>query len=226
MPTPTLMENLHKLSGTKCFTIVDVKEGFLNIPLDHESSMATTMHTSFGRYRWLRLPFGVSSAPEEFQQRLMTALEGLDGLANIADDIHVGDTYAEAELDHDKNLIALMNRAFEKDIRFNLAKLKFKLKEVKFMGDIISADGRKPDPDKVRAIVELRQPHDKAALLHFMMNYLSPFCPNLSATLKPPRSLTHDGVPYLWSSTQEEAFMKAIWATRSLKTSWPRLQLL
>ena len=119
-----------------------------------------------------------------------------------------------------------MNRAFEKDIRFNLAKLKFKLKEVKFMGDIISADGRKPDPDKVRAIVELRQPHDKAALLHFMMNYLSPFCPNLSATLKPPRSLTHDGVPYLWSSTQEEAFMKAIWATRSLKTSWPRLQLL
>ena len=206
---PILMENLHKLSGAKCFTIVDVKEGFLNIPLDHESSMATTMHTSFGRYRWLRLPFGVSSAPEEFQLRLMTALEGLDGLANIADDILVfcvGNTYAEAELDHDKNLIALMNRAVEKDIRLNLAKLKFKLKEVKFMGD-----GKKPDQDKVRAIVDLPQPHDKAALLRFigMMNYLSPFCPNLSATLKPLRSLTHDGVPYLWSSAQEEAFMKA-----------------
>ena len=41
------------------------------------------------------------------------------------------------------------------------------------------------------------------------MNYLSPFCPNLSATLKPLWSLTHDGVPYLWSSPQEEAFVEA-----------------
>ena len=47
----------------------------------------TTMHTSYGRYRWTRLPFGVSSAPEEFQVRLMTALEGLEGTALVADDI-------------------------------------------------------------------------------------------------------------------------------------------
>ena len=59
-------------------------------------------------------------------------------------------------MDHDKNLIALMNRA-----RFNLAKLKFKLKEVTFMGDEISVDSRRPDPDKMHATVELLQPHDK-----------------------------------------------------------------
>ena len=90
---------------------MDVKEGCLNIPLDHDSSMATTMHMSFGRYQWLSLPFGVSSAPKEFQLGLTTALEGLDDLANIADDIlvfGVGDTYAEAELALDKNLVALM----------------------------------------------------------------------------------------------------------------------
>ena len=154
----------------------------------------------------------------------MTALEGLDGLANIADDIlvfGVGDIYTEAELDHDMNSIVLMNRTIEKDIRFNLAKLKFKLKEVKFMGDIISADGRKPDLDRVRDIVELPQPHVEAAPLHFigMVKYLYPFCPNISATLKPLQSLTHDGVPYLWSPAQEEAF------TKVKKTLWPRLRL-
>lgn len=54
---PTLNEQLHKLSAAKCFSLVDVKEGFLHIPLDEESSWMTTMHTSYGRYRWLRLPF-------------------------------------------------------------------------------------------------------------------------------------------------------------------------
>ena len=41
------------------------------------------------------------------------------------------------------------------------------------------------------------------------MNYLSPFCPNLSAILKPLWSLKLDGVPFLWPSAQEEAFMRA-----------------
>ena len=101
---PTLNEQLHKLSAAKCFSLVDVREGFLHIPLDEESSWMTTMHTSYGRYRWLRLPFGIRSAPEEFQMRLSTAFEGLDGIVCIADDILVfgeGQDLAEAEKDHD-----------------------------------------------------------------------------------------------------------------------------
>ena len=83
---PTLNEHLHKLSAAKCFSIADVKDGFLHIPLDEESSWMTTMHTSYGRYRWLCLPFGITSAPEEFQMRLTTAPEGI---ICIADDILV-----------------------------------------------------------------------------------------------------------------------------------------
>ena len=47
---PTLNEQLHKLSSAKCFSLVDVKKGFLYIPLDEESSWMTTMHTSYGKY--------------------------------------------------------------------------------------------------------------------------------------------------------------------------------
>ena len=64
---PTLNEELHRLSAAKCFSLVDVKEGFLHIPLDDKSSWMTTIHTSYGRYRWLRLPFGITSALEEFK---------------------------------------------------------------------------------------------------------------------------------------------------------------
>ena len=73
---PTLNEQLHRLAHAKCFSLVDVHDGFLHIPLDEESSHMTTMHTSYGRYHWRRLPFGISSAPEEFQMRLISALVG------------------------------------------------------------------------------------------------------------------------------------------------------
>ena len=67
---PTLNKQLHRLTNAKCFSLVDVRDGFLHVPLDEESSHMTTMHTSYGRYRWRRLPFVISSAPEEFQMRL------------------------------------------------------------------------------------------------------------------------------------------------------------
>ena len=86
---PTLNEELHHLGAAKCFSLVDVKEGFLHIRLDDESSWMTTMHISYGRYRWLRLPFGITNAPEEFQMRLKTALKGLDSVVCIADVILV-----------------------------------------------------------------------------------------------------------------------------------------
>ena len=208
---PTLNEEFHRLSAAKCFSLVNVKEGFLHIPLNDESSWMTTMHTSYGRYRWLRLPFGITSAPEEFQMRLKTALDGLDGIVSIADDILVfgeGNDYAEAGRDHDRRFIALMERCHHKNIKL---KLQFKLKEVKFMGAILTDQGMKPDPNKIAAIIQLPKPQDKPALLRFigMVNYLSPFCENLSSEPQPLRMLTQTAVPFIWSDAQDQAFNKA-----------------
>lgn len=211
---PILNEQLHKLSHAKCFSLLDVREGFLHCPLDEESSYMTTMHTSFGRYRWLRLPFGISSAPEEFQMRLATALEGLGGTVCVADDILVygsGNTIEEASIDHDRRLVALLERCYQRNIRLNMEKLQFKLGEVKFMGHIISGEGMRPDPDKVAAITQMETPRDKAGLLRFigMANYLSPFCDNLSSVIQPLRMLTREGAAFLWSDSQELAFRNA-----------------
>ena len=48
---PTLNEQLHKLDKAKCFSLIDIKDGFFHVPLDERSSLMTTMHTSYGRYR-------------------------------------------------------------------------------------------------------------------------------------------------------------------------------
>ena len=94
-PLPTIDDLLPELSKAQVFSVVDVKNGFWHVPLDDERSKLTTFATPWGRFRWLRMPFGISPAPEEFQCRLNEAIEGLEGVRTIADDIivfGVGDT--------------------------------------------------------------------------------------------------------------------------------------
>ena len=66
----TAGEVSRKLSGKKVFSILDEKDGFWHIELDEPSSYELcTFNSPFGRYRFLRMPFGISSAPEVFQKR-------------------------------------------------------------------------------------------------------------------------------------------------------------
>lgn len=208
---PTLQEHLHLLVNAKCFSLLDVKEGFLHIPLDEASSYLTTMHTSCGHYRWLRLPFRVSSGPEEFQMRLLMALEDLEGIICIVDDILVfgeGSTYVEAESSHDKRLLALLNRCLEKNIKLNAAKFRFKVREVRVLRHIITDVGMRANPDKVAAIRNMPQTNGVQQFLG-MVNYLSPFCNNLNDTVEPLRALTRDNMTFCWASQHAEAYTQA-----------------
>lgn len=110
---PTLDDVLYKLPKARVFILVDACDAFLQCPLDEESSLMTTFWTPWGRKRWLKLPFGMSFAPELYQRKQHKLLAGLSGIEPIADDILVvgcGDTDEETNRAHDTNLIALMDR--------------------------------------------------------------------------------------------------------------------
>ena len=103
-PLPTIEDILPDLSRAKVF---DVKNRLWHIELDDVRSKLTTFNAPFGRYRWLRLIFGLSSAPEEFQRGQHQVVEGLPGVLSIHDDILLygeGDTYEETHRDHDGKL--------------------------------------------------------------------------------------------------------------------------
>ena len=111
----------------KYMTVLDVKEAFQIIPLTLRPSLMTTMYTPWSRYRWTRLPFGISSASEEWQRRIHIVLEGLQ-VISIADDILMpgcGTTDTEARIDHDRNLIAVLERFEQHHVKKNLSKMKF-----------------------------------------------------------------------------------------------------
>ena len=170
----------------------------------------TTFWTPFGRYRWLRMPFGISSAPEEFQRRLHEITAGLAGVEVIADDILIygaGDTDEQASADHDQNLINLLHRAKENNLKFNLKKLKLRQKSVAYMGHLLTSQGLKPDPSKVEAVRKmptLVNVNDVQRFIGFV-NYLSRFLPRLSDLCEPLRRLTDNNAEWKWTKVHDEA---------------------
>lgn len=95
------MEN--RLRKAKVFSVLDAKNGFWLVQLDKELSYLTTFNTPFGRFRWLRLPFGVKTAADEYQRRIHESLQNLNGIEDIVDDLLClgeGDTYESAVQDH------------------------------------------------------------------------------------------------------------------------------
>ena len=125
-PLPSIEDVLPLLSDAKLFTVLDARNGFWHVQLDTDSSYLTTFRTPWSRYRWLRMPFEITSAPEEFQRRMDITLWGLDGTKAIADDILVfgtGSTQGEAEKSHDERLTAVLERCRQKGVRLNKDKM-------------------------------------------------------------------------------------------------------
>ena len=217
---PTIDDVLPKLANAKVFSTVDAKSAFWMLKLDEQSSYLTTFETPFGRFRWLRCCYGISPAPEIFQARMHAALSGLNGVHCIADDILVagsGDTVADAERDHDRNLLALLDRCRQKGIKLNRSKLCLRRESTRYMGHLLTSSGLRPDPRKTAAIMDMPIPEDRKALQRAlgMATYLARFCPNFSEITAPLRSLLHDGNEFRWDIRHTEAFdrMKAMLAT-------------
>ncbi|KAK3702062.1 hypothetical protein QZH41_004210 [Actinostola sp. cb2023] len=210
-PLPIIEELLPELTKARVFSKADLKEGFLLVQLDEESSKLTTFQTPWGRYRWHRLPFGIAPAPEIFQIKLDQNLEGLKGTFAIADDILItgqGDTDNQANQDHDKNLQSFLHRCRERNIKLNKDKFDFKCEEVCFIGHRLTKEGLKLDPNKVNAIMNMMRPEDVPAVQRLigMVNYLSKFLSDLSQMCEPIRKLTHKDEPWNWTEKQEQAF--------------------
>ena len=107
------------------------------------------------------MPFGIRSAPEEFQRRVNEIIEGLEGVTAIADDLLVlgaGNTHQEALADHDRNLTALLQRCRERNFKLNKDTFVFKQQKLKYCCHILASEGILPDPTQVEAITQMPRP--------------------------------------------------------------------
>ena len=218
-PLLTVEEVVSRMPKAKYFSELDANQGFWQIKLDEESSKLCTFNTPIGRYRFLRLPFGISSASEVFQRSVAQMIEGLEGVVNIIDDLLVwGDTIEE----HDQRLIKVLERAREYNLKLNRNKCKIRTTEIKYIGHVLSTDGLKADDEKVRAVVQLPPPQDKQELMRFMgmIQYLAKFIPNLSEVSAPLRKLLENDTAWHWEEEQKQSYEQL----KKLVTNAPTLK--
>ena len=209
-PMPTIEEISTRLDKARFFTVLDAKNGFWQIPLDDKSSMLTCFNTPFGRYRWLRMPFGINSAPEVWQRTMNQLVEGLTGTEVIHDDFLIagcGDTDEEAEEDRDKNLRAFLERARAHNLRLNADKLKLKMTQIPYIGHLLTR-GLHVDQKKVEAIEKMPVPEDAKAVQRLLgsVNYLAKFVPHLSHIMQTLRQLMDKDIEWCWLHTHQQAF--------------------
>ena len=201
----TLDDILPELTQSKYFTIKDATLGFWHVPLDLRSSLLTTFNTPWGKYRWLRMPFGLKVSGDVFQERLDKVLRLVPGVLGIADDIVM---HGPTENTHDGTVLILSETARLDNLSLNSKKMQFKSTDCKFFGHRLTPDGIKVDPKKIEAIIQMDPPQNVANLQSFngMINYLKKFSPVLSELSEPLRRLCKSGVKWAWELEQQSAF--------------------
>ena len=217
---PSVDHTLAQLAEAQFFTKLDANSGFWQVSLSKESARLTTFITPYGRFCFNHLPFGISSAPELFQRRMSIALEGLEGVTCLMDDILI---HGKSREEHDVRLISTLDRLQRHGITLNKEKCSFATNSVKFLGHIVGKEGVRPDPEKVRGIKDMSEPRNQTELRRFlgMCNQLNKFSPVLTDTTKPLRDLLCNKNQWLWGETQQKAFGE----TKSVLSSTPVLSL-
>ena len=101
-------------------------------------------------------------------------------------------------------------RAREKGMKFNPDKCIIGSQEVKYFGHIFTADGLKPDPEKIRLIINMKAPKNRTELetLLGMITYLSKFDAKLAENVSPMRDLPKKDGVFIWDIMQKEEKVK------------------
>ena len=129
--------------------------------LDGESAPLTSYSTPFGWYFFKRMPFVITSAAEVLQKKTFQVFGDIPHVSIIADDILIA---TKTEGEHDVVLRKVLKKAIDNGVKFKLSKTQLKKSRVSYYGVSVGADGLKPDPVKMQAIIDMFDPKDNDAV--------------------------------------------------------------
>ena len=210
-PIPTPEELKHKLKGSDRFSALDMVHSFHQFVLEDKARKLFTCRTPWGLYRYKRLVMGNSPASSECHRRVRAVLAGLDGVAQIKDDVLV---YGKGK-QHDERLKATLGRFLEAGLTLRREKCHLGQQEVKWFGNIFSQEGMSPDPDKVKLIKGWPRPTTVSEVKSFLQTvqfnavYLAAQSPgemNYPELTEPLRALTRAGRKFTWTKENQKHF--------------------
>ena len=171
-PIPRQEDIKAKLTGSKVFSKLDLKSAFWQLEMAPESRYLTVFHANGKLYRYKRLVMGLKPAQGELNAALQPLFAHIPQVHVIHDDLIIG---TATEREHEDVVEQVMQIISAAGLTLNPKKCVFGKHEIKFWGLIVSADGVRPDPEKVEALDHISPPTTKEELNSFLCMMQSNF---------------------------------------------------
>src|SRR5437667_459649 len=208
-PLPDINILFDQLSGAKVFSKIDLRSRYHQIKVREEDIPKTAFSTRYGLYEFLVMSFGLTNAPAFFMYLMNSVfMMELDVFVVVfIDDILV---YSKNEEEHAKHLRIVLDRLREHQLYAKFSKCQFWLKEVSFLGHILSAKGVAVDPSKVQEVLDWKSPTSVTEIRSFLglAGYYRRFIQDFSKIAKPMTKLLQKEAKFIWTSDCEAAFQK------------------
>ena len=203
-PMPKVEDIFSQLNGAKYFSTLDLRAGYHHIGLTTDSIPKTAFTLPFGKYEYVKVPFGLAQAPAYFQELMTGVLKDLPCAMAYLDNIIIYSSTPEEHQQHIKTV-------FEKlKLSMKLSKCHFYAKEIQYLRHILGMEGIRPVPAKTEAIKAMHPPVNPKQVRAFLglVGYYRKFIKNFAKIAKPLTVLTHMDVKFKWTDTHRCTFMK------------------
>jgi len=220
-PLPRIDETLDSMGRAKFFSTIDLAHGYWQVELEEGSKEKTAFASRRGLFEFETMPFGLCNAPSTFQRLMDVVLGGdrWDFCMVYLDDIII---YSSTFDDHVAHLKKIFDKLRIAGMKMKAVKCRFGLKEVPFLGHVVSAEGIRPNPDKIQAITDWPVPENKQHLASFLgfIQYYRRFIYNFAEKASPLMDMKRGKVEYQWNEKCQDAFD----ALKREATSYPTLR--
>ena len=202
---PRVEDIFSQLNSARYFSTLDLRAGY-HIGLTTDSIPKTAFTSPFGKYEYVKVPFGLAQVPAYFQELMTGVLKDLPFAMAYLDDIIIYSSTPE-HLQHIKTVFEKLHHA---KLSMKLSKFHFFTKEIKYLGHLLGVEGIKPVPAKTEAIKAMHPPVNPKQVCAFLrlVGYYQKFIKNFAKIAKLLTMLTHMDIKLKWKETHHCAFMK------------------
>jgi hypothetical protein len=192
-PLPRIDDLLDRLCGAQVFSSLDLTSAYHQIRLPDEDVPKTAFRTPFGSYEYRVMPFGLTNAPSVFVAHMNALFQDLPFVIAYLDDVLI---FSRDEQEHVEHVRQVMQRLADNKYYVNLEKCAFFRTEVPFLGHLVTPQGVKPDPAKIKVVQQWPRPASLFDLRSFLgfCNYFRKYIKNYALTAGPLTSLTKGNI--------------------------------
>jgi hypothetical protein len=196
-----------QLAGAQVFSKIDLRSGYHQIKIRAEDIPKTAFTTRYGLFEYLVMSFGLTNALAHFMYLMNSVfMPKLDKFVVVFIDGIL--MYSRSMEEHEEHLQIVLQWLQDHQLYAKFSKCEFSIKEVPFLGHVVSPEGITVDPGKVKEVLEWKLPTTVSEVQNFLRlaGYYCRFIPNFSMITKPITELLKKGNKYLWSEACDEAF--------------------